>query len=405
MTTGATQSGIIETLAGNGEPGFAGDGGPATAASLNEPKGLCVDQQGNLYIADSENHVIRRVDRSTGVITTVAGLCSAGTMAAIPAPEPMATETAEDEDPFADSSADTTKAYTQVTDLSGTVRYVTGGRLTVEQDSGDGGPARRARLNFPSAVAVDPAGNLYIADTMNHRIRKVDATTGMISHVAGTGQARYSGDGGPASQAALKNEPTGLAVNSESLYIADQSNNRVRRIDLLTGLISTVAGDGTAAYSGDQVSATQASLAGPSGVALGSDGVLYIADTFNSRIRSVDPATGQIVTVAGDGGSYRYQGPDEPNSPSLSRPAAIAVGADGRVYLTDSDSHLIRVWNGRTKTITRLSGTGVAQFAGDGGNALAGSLSYPFGVAVDAAGTVYVADTFNHRIRVLTATA
>lgn len=404
MTMGAMQSGIIETLAGDGEPGYAGDGGPATAASLNEPKGLCVDSQGNLYIADSENHVIRRIDRSTGVITTVAGICPAGTGNPIPMPEPMAMETEEDEDPFADSSADKTKAYTQVTDLSGTVRYVTGGRLTVEQDSGDGGPARRARLNFPSAVAVDAAGNIYIADTMNHRVRKVDAATGIISHVAGTGQARYSGDGGPASQAAL-NEPTGLAVNDQSLFIADQSNNRVRKVDLDTGLISTVAGDGTAAYSGDQLPATEASLAGPSGVALGRDGVLYVADTFNSRIRSVDPATGQIATVAGDGGTYRYQGPDEPNSPSISRPAAIAVGGDGRVYLTDSDSHLIRVWDGRANRISRLSGTGVAQFGGDGGEALAGSLSYPFGVAVDASGTVYVADTFNHRIRVLTATA
>ena len=209
---------------------------------------------------------------------------------------------------------------------------------------------------------------------------------------------------GRRTQAAI-NEPTGLAVSNEALYIADQSNNRVRRVDLATGLITTVAGDGTAAYSGDHVPAAQASLAGPSGVAFGGEGLLYVADTFNSRIRSVDPATGQIATVAGDGGPYRYQGPEEPCSPSLSRPAGIAVGHHGNVYLTDSDSHLIRMWDARMKTITRLSGTGVAQFGGDGGDALAGSLSYPFGVAVDAAGTVYVADTFNHRIRVLTATA
>jgi sugar lactone lactonase YvrE len=252
-------------------------------------------------------------------------------------------------------------------------------------------------------VAVDRAGNLYIADTMNHRVRKVDAATGIITHVTGTGQARYSGDGGPAFQAAI-NEPTGLAVTDDALYIADQSNNRVRRVDLVTGIITTAAGDGSAAYSGDEVPASQASLSGPSGVAVGGDGLLYIADTFNSRIRSVDPA-GQIATVAGDGGPYRYQGPEEPPSLSLSRPAGISVGHDGKVYMTDSDSHLIRVWNGLTKTITRLSGTGIAQFSGDGGDALAGSLSYPFGVAVDAAGTVYVADTFNHRIRVLTATA
>jgi len=404
MTISATQYRIIATLAGNGEPGYAGDAGPAGAASLNEPKGLCVDREGNVYIADSENHVVRRVDRNTGLITTVAGVGPGGMTGPMMSPEPAAMPPQEEEDPFADTSTDSTKAYTQVTDLSGTVRYVTGGRLTIEQESGDGGPARRARLNFPSAVAVDRQGNLYIADTMNHRIRKVDANTGIITHVAGTGQARYSGDGGPAGQAAI-NEPTGLAVTEDALYIADQSNNRVRRVDFATGIITTAAGDGSAAYGGEQGPAGQASLAGPSGVAVGEDGLVYVADTCNRRIRSVDPATGQIATVAGDGGTYRYQGPEEPASPSLSRPAGIAVGHDGNVYLTDSDSHLIRVWNGRTKTITRLSGTGVAQFGGDGGDALAGSLSYPFGVAVDTDGTVYVADTFNHRIRVLTATA
>lgn len=402
--THAIPSVIIETVAGNGEPGYTGDGGPARAASLNEPKGLCVDQAGNLYIADSENHVVRRVDLRTGVITTVAGVSTAGTTEPIPSPPAAEASVTEDEDPFADVSGDATKAYSQVTDHSGTVRYVTGGRLTVEHDSGDGGPARRARLNFPSAVAVDRFGNLYIADTMNHRVRRVDATTGVITTIAGTGQARYSGDGGPADLAAL-NEPTGLAVRDEALYIADQSNNRIRRVQLSTNVITTIAGDGTAAYSGDQVPADQTSLSGPSGVALAGKETLYVADTFNSRIRSVDGASGQIATAVGDGGTYRYQGPDEPDSLSLSRPTAIAVDHDERLYLTDSDSHLIRVWDPQTKTIRRLSGTGMAQFGGDGGDALAGSLNYPFGVAVGANGIVYIADTFNHRIRALTAIA
>jgi DNA-binding beta-propeller fold protein YncE len=128
-----------------------------------------------------------------------------------------------------------------------------------------------------------------------------------------------------------------------------------------------------------------------------------VADTFNSRIRTVDAATGQIATEAGDGGTYRYQGPDEPSSQSLSRPTSIAIDHDGKVYMTDSDSHLIRVWDPRSKTVTRLAGTGVAQFGGDGGEAVAGSLNYPFGVAVDATGTIYIADTFNHRIRALPA--
>lgn len=402
--TRATQSGKIETVAGNGEPGYAGDGGPAGAASLNEPKGLCVDHAGNLYIADSENHVVRRVDRATGVITTVAGVCSGGMGRSAPSQPVAEAPAVEDEDPFADASTDATKAYSQVTDVSGTVRYVTGGRLTVEQDSGDGGPALRARLNFPSAVAVDRSGNLYIADTMNHRVRKVEAASRVITTVAGTGQARYSGDGGPAVLAAL-NEPTALAVSDDALYIADQSNNRVRRVQFATGVITTVAGDGMAAYSGDGVAADKASLSGPSGVAVTSDGRLYVADTFNSRIRTIDRATGQIATEAGDGGMYRYQGPEEPSSQSLSRPTAIAIGHDGKVYMTDSDSHLIRVWDPQVKSVTRLAGTGVAQFGGDGGEALAGSLNYPFGVAVDSGGTIYIADTFNHRIRVLTMSA
>jgi sugar lactone lactonase YvrE len=338
------------------------------------------------------------------VITTVAGICPGAKTGAVP-PQPVAEASiAEDEDPFADASTDATKAYTQVTDVSGTVRYVTGGRLTVEQDAGDGGPALRARLNFPSAVAIDRSENLYIADTMNHRVRRVEAATGVITTVAGTGQARYSGDGGPAIHAAL-NEPTGLAVDDDVLYIADQSNNRVRRVQLATGVITTVAGDGTAAYSGDGVAADKASLSGPSGVAVAVDRRLIVADTFNSRIRTVDAATGLIATEAGDGGLYRYQGPNEPSSTSLSRPAAIAISHDGKVYMTDSDSHLIRRWDPQSKTITRLTGTGVAQFGGDGGEALAGSLNYPFGVAVDAIGTIYIADTFNHRIRALTAIA
>jgi sugar lactone lactonase YvrE len=336
------------------------------------------------------------------MITTVAGICPDALTSPV-SPQPVAdAPTPEDADPFSDASTDSTKAYSQVTDVSGTVRYVTGGRLTVEQDAGDGGPASRARLYFPSALAVDRARNLYIADTMNHRVRRVDAATGVITTVAGTGQPRYSGDDGPADLAAL-NEPTGLAVNDEALYIADQGNNRVRRVQLSTGIITTIAGDGTAAYSGDGASATQSSLSGPSGVAVARDGRVYVADTFNSRIRTVDMGTGQMATAVGDGGTYRYQGPDEPGSPSLSRPAAIAISHDGNVYMTDSDSHVIRRWDSQSKIISRLTGTGVAQFGGDGGDAAAGSLNYPFGVAVDMTGTIYIADTFNHRIRTLRA--
>jgi DNA-binding beta-propeller fold protein YncE len=305
----------------------------------------------------------------------------------------------DEADPLAEAGQSTTEKYTQQTDLSGTVRYLVGAAAP-KRCGGDGGPATQALLHFPTAVAVDGDGNLYIADTMNHRVRRVDARTGIITTVAGTGQARCSGDGGPAHQAAL-NEPAALAVDAGGqLYIADQSNNRVRAVDLKTGLIRTVAGTGTAAYDGDNKPATESTLAGPSGLALGPDG-LYIADTFNGRIRCVNLLTGLITTLVGDGGSYRYQAPDEPASPSLSRPSGIAVDYEGNLFLTDSDSHLIRRWDRKTRQLSRIAGTGSASLSGDGGAALDAALCYPFGIAADRDGTLLVADTFNHRIRVL----
>jgi sugar lactone lactonase YvrE len=265
--------------------------------------------------------------------------------------------------------------------------------------SGDGGPAEQALLNFPTAVVVDQRGHLYIADTLNHRVRRVDAETGVITTVAGLGRPRCSGDGGLAVEAGL-NEPAALALSDEGvLYIGDQSNNRVRAVDLTTGVVCTVAGTGTAAYNGDGVVATETGLAGPSGLALASDGTLFIADSFNGRIRAVDPVTGLIRTVVGDGGEYRYQGPDEPPSSSLSRPSGITLDEEGNLFFTDSDNHLVRRWDRITGRIERIAGVGVATYGGDGGAALEAGLSYPFGIVMDRAGHLLVADTFNHRIR------
>jgi sugar lactone lactonase YvrE len=392
-------SGCIGTIAGNGEPGHAGDNGSAIEARLNEPKSLALGPGGILYVADAENHVIRKVDLASGVIATVAGRPEKDNKDSGPARDAAP---AEDDDPLADPPAGKAEKFVQLSDVSGTVRYVVGtgksGRF-----GGDGGPATQATLNFPGAVAVDGRGNLYIADTMNHRIRMVDAATGTISTIAGTGQHRCSGDGGPATAATL-NEPAALAVDSRgNLYIADQSNNRVRKIDLTTGIMTTVAGTGETGYTGDGVPATETGVSGPSGLALGPEGDLYIADTFSGRIRRVDPATGIISTVAGDGGEYRFSGLPNEFSTSLSRPYGIALDRAGNLLITDSDSHLIRRWDRKKKIITRLAGSGQAQFAGDGGDPLAGSLNYPFGVLVDGAGNVYIADTFNHRIRLIAA--
>jgi DNA-binding beta-propeller fold protein YncE len=295
-----------------------------------------------------------------------------------------------------------TQHYRQQADLSGTVRYLTNGQTVQKRFCGDGGPAIKACLNFPTAVIADREGHLYIADTMNHRVRRVESGTGTITTIAGIGQPRCGGDGGPAITAGL-NEPAALAVSdSDTLYVADQSNNRVRAIDLGTGLIRTVAGTGSAAYNGDGIPATEASLAGPSGLALAEDGTLFIADTFNGRIRAIDPVTGLIRTVAGDGGEYRYQGDTESRSASLSRPSGIALDREGSLYVTDSDNHLVRRWDRTTGLLERLAGVGTTGYGGDGGPALRAGLNYPFGIALDGDGHLVIADTFNHRIREIT---
>jgi sugar lactone lactonase YvrE len=397
----SAKPGTIVTVAGTGEPGYTGDEGPAGSARLNEPKNIALNGE-NLYIADSENHVVRRVDLVTGLITTVAGL-AAETASAEPAsvaPSGLSLDPLDD-DPLDGPTQVTPQKFIQSADLSGTVRFLVGASRA-GRFQGDGGPAVHATLNFPTAVTVDRQGHLYIADTMNHRVRKVDAATGVITTVAGTGQHRYSGDGGPAVSAAL-NEPADLVVDGEHLYIADQGNHLVRKVDLATGTMTTVAGTGQAAYTGDGIPATESGLAGPSGLALGLEGELYIADTFNGRIRKVDLENGVISTVAGDGGEYRYGGRSGEFSTSLSRPYGIAIDHEGNILVTDSDSHLIRRWDRRKKIITLVAGSGASRFGGDGGPPQESSLNYPFGVAVDRRGNIYIADTFNHRIRMIAA--
>jgi hypothetical protein len=390
--------GTIVTIAGTGEAGCAGDGGPALKAILNEPKSITVAGS-YLYIADAENHRIRRLDLQSGIITTIAGARSHDFN--VESDRSPGEAMAGEEDPLADPDAKKETRYVQLADQSGTVRFVTGaaekGRFR-----GDGGLATHATLNFPSAAAVDSRGTVYIADTFNHRVRRIDPASGVISTVAGIGARRFSGDNGPADKAAL-NEPVALALAEQTgqLYIADLANYRVRAVDLASGRIFTYAGSGSSDYDGDGQPAAEAGLSGPSGLALDADGHLYIADTFSGRVRMVDANTGIIRTIAGDGTEYRYQGAPKEFSTSLSRPAGIALSAEGKLYITDSDNHLIRMWNPTTKIVTSIAGNGTPQFAGDGGAAVNCSLNYPFGVAVDGTGNIYIADTFNHRIRMI----
>ena len=393
------RGGQIATVAGTGEPGYGGDGQLGTAATLNEPKNVCFDTEGNLLIADSENHVIRRLMHASGVIETVAGYFAHQRFEKEISKGPAPNHQMENEaDPLADVEDMPGKGYSQTPDLSGTVRYIVGQGIGKDRFAGEGGLATCALLNFPSAVAVDSAGTLFIADTWNHRIRRVDSKTGIIQTVAGTGQSKWTGDGGFGVSASL-NEPVALVLDGTCLYIADQSNNRIRMLDLVSGVITTVAGTGDSGYNGDGMPAVESSLAGPSGLAIDQEGNLYIADTFNGRIRMIDRSTGILSTVAGDGAEFRYERGVNEQSQALARPYGIAMTPQGHVLITDSDHHLIRKWDARKKEMTLVAGNGQSTWAGDGGPASDSSLSFPFGVAVDGLGNIAIADTFNHRIR------
>jgi sugar lactone lactonase YvrE len=264
--------------------------------------------------------------------------------------------------------------------------------------NGDNIPATSAELYYPHGVALDSAGDIYIADQANERIRKVDASTGLISTVAGNGTQGYNGDNIPATSAELYT-PFGVALDSAgNLYIADDSNCRIRKVDASTGLISTVAGNGTAGYNGDNIPATSAELYYPNGVALDSAGNLYIADSDN-RIREVNASTGLISTVAGNG-TQGYNGDNIPaTSAELNDPSGVALDSAGNLYIADYDNHRIRKVDASTGLISTVAGNGTAGYNGDNIAAISAELDHPTGVALDSAGNLYVAGYFNHRIR------
>jgi cysteine-rich repeat protein len=394
-------SGLVTTVAGTGVAGFSGDGGPATSAQLNFPRGVAVDGLGHLFIADMSNHRIRRLDASTGVITTVAGTGVPGLSG-----DGGPASSAQLESPngvavdgfgnlfIADVS---NHRIRQVNAVTGVITTVAG--MGAPGFSGDGALATSAQLNLPHGVAVDGFGNLVIADRINHRIRRVDAATGLITTVAGTGEAGFSGDGGPATSAQL-NFPHGVAVDGFGiLFIADRINHRVRRVDAASGLITTVAGTGAQGFSGDGGPAARAGLSSPVGAAVDGLGNLFIADSSNHRIRRVDVATGVITTVAGTGVAG-FSGDGGPaTSAQLAGAEGVAVDGAGNCVIADSGNHRIRRVDAATGVITTVAGTGVAGFSGDGGPATSAQLNLPSGVAVDGLGNLWIADWFNHRIR------
>ena len=397
-----SSSGIITTIAGNGSYGFSGDGGPATSAELNGAIGVALDLAGNLYVSDHSNNRIRKVSPS-GMITTFAGDGTRGfsgdggpaASAQLTRPWGVAVDNAGNL-----FIADYFNHRIRRVSSSGTITTVAGSGVPGFQGvSGDGGSATSADLRMPTFVAVDGRGNLLITDNDNERIREI-SLDGIISTIAGADTpSDFWGDGGIATSARLGIGPSyepafsSLAVNrAGDLFISDWGNNRVRRVSA-NGIITTVAGNGTPGSSGDGGRAVNAELTSPLGVAVDGSGSLFIA--CHDRVRKVSP-NGTISTVVGGGTS----GPGDGGQGTRAQlRAAIAVAVDDAGNLFIADSHRIRKLSSATGIITTVAGDGMFGNSGDGGPATSARLGSVAGLAVDAAGNVFLADHWHHRIR------
>lgn len=382
-------NGNIATIAGVGTVGFDGDGGPATAALFAYPVAVAADGVGNLLIADAGNLRIRKISAG-GTLSTVAGGAAVGdgkqaTAVALSNPVDVALD---DGNLYI---ADTVNNRVRKVDVNGLISTVAGNGS--QGFGGDGGPAAAAALNSPNAIAVDTAHNLYIADSGNNRIRKVDAS-GNISTVAGNGSQGFGGDGGTALAASFA-YPDGVAVDAaRNLYVADALNHRVRKVDA-NGIVSTVVGNGTAGFAGDGGQATAALLNSPGAISLDRAGNLLVVDTANRRIRKLG-INGIISTVAGNGASG-FSGDGGPATAASLVPSDVAEYS-GSVYIVDNANQRIRKVD-IGGTISTVAGNGSAGFGGDGGPAIAASLAYPNGVALDGWGNLYFGDTANQRVR------
>jgi sugar lactone lactonase YvrE len=351
---------LIYTVAGGGvsDPG---NGGPATSAVLIYPDGIAVDATGNLFISEElSTHRVRRVDALTGIISAFAG------------------------------------TGTKTGSIDGE-----GGNPA--DDLGDGGPAVNATLNDASGLGTDAQGNVYIADSGNNRVRRVDAATGIITTVAGNGSLSFNGDGIPATSATLR--PSDVAVDSAgNLYIADIWHERIRKVDAVTGLISTVAGNGTQGFSGDGGPAVNASMSGPMGIAVYGFGNIYFSDWSNQRVRKVDAVTGIINTVAGTG-STGYNGDGIPaTSANLTMPHGICVDYEGNIFIAEYNGPglncRIRKVYAATGVIMTVAGTGNYSHAlPEGIPAVSAEVNHATGVVVDSKGNIWMAYYYQPRVR------
>ena len=335
----------ISTVVGTGEAGYTGDGGPAADATLREPFMCCFDSAGNLFFCEAKNHVVRRVDAVTGVVATVAGTGEPG--------------------------------------------Y-----------SGDGGPATEATLYEPYSLEVDADGNIYIVDRLNVAVRRVDGDTGVIITIAGTGEPGYSGDGGPGEQAQLR-EPNDCFLDGRGgLLIADIQDQRIRRLDLASGIIDTFAGNGEKARGGDGLPARQASILGARAVCMDHHGNTYIAEREGNGVRVVT-AGGIMGTVAGAAAERGYTGDGGAAlAATWGAPKAIRCDAAGHIIVVDTENHAIRRIDVNTGIVTTIAG-GQLGGHGDGGPATDAGLDRPHGCGIAADGAIYIADSNNHRVRVV----
>ncbi len=432
----------ITTIAGTGVGGFSGDGGQASSAQLNGPCAVALDSAGNLYIYDSGNEVIRKVD-TNGIITTIAGTPQTPGSTGDGGPATKAKFQLHEGGGLAVNAngnvyvADTLNSVVRGIRVSDGVIATVAGTIGKFGSGGDGNAATSAMLSYPFGLAFDSAGNLYIADTYNQEIRQVSAKDGTIKTVAGNLKPGYTGDGGPATAASF-NYPFGVAVDKQGdLFISDTFNNVIREVTAgSTPTISTIAGNQPLGpgFAGDGGAATSAQLSAPAGLLVDSSGTVFFSDLGNNRIRSI--VGGKIQEVAGadhaqgDGGkataAYLYFPQDITEDSAgnfyiadtfngeirkvkadgtistlakVASPQGVAVDSSGNVYVSHSNQ-IVKVDS--KGNVTVVAGSATPGFSGDGGPATAALLNSPFGLAVDSAGSLYIADTDNHRIRKIT---
>lgn len=391
-----SRAGVINTYAGTGICGYSGDGGAATSAMLSYSYGAAFDGHGNLLVADSGNNKIRKITPA-GIITTVAGNGIFGYSGdggdALQAS--FASPSALSVDPMGNIYiADEANYVIRMVDSAGIVHTVAGNHKY--GFSGDGGPAISAKISFVAGILADHSGNLYIADTGNKRVRKVDSS-GNISTYAGNGSFGNTGSGGPATSAAI-GQPEGLLLTAGKLHISTGAN--IWDVTLATQIINIVAGnsDGTIGFNGDGKSAVSTAFSGPWGMTADSAGNLVIADSGNNRVRKISGSSQVVTTI---GGGYIGEGvraTEASLNDGLGSGAHIAFDAVGNLYIADINNHRVRKVS-PTGIITTIAGTGIGGYSGDGGLATAAKLNFPSAVAVDGNGNVIIADSGNAVIR------